>query len=89
MTLLLSLTCVSLSQQVSLAGYYGAFLSSQPPSGRLCNFFLAVLRGTDISKVKAHSASVLIIVCSSIVFLFFDLKGEIKEREGVKREEID
>jgi len=34
-------------------------------------FSLAGLKGTFISKAKAHSASVFIIVCSTIVLLFF------------------
>jgi len=45
--------------------------------------------GTGMSRASAHSASVLLIVCSTIVilFLFFKyLKGEIKERVGVRTE---
>ena len=48
--------------------------------------FFSVLRGTSISKAKAHTANVLIIVCSTIVLSPF-LKGEMKERGEVVREE--
>jgi len=49
-------------------GFFGFFFLS---------FFFAGLRGTGISKVKAHIAHVLIIVCSNIVVLFvFDVKFE-------------
>ena len=60
--------------------------------------FLAILRGTGISKDKAHSASVLIIVCRTIVLLFLFIimlerrnqkRGEVKREERRELEKID